>query len=218
MRLLNETKEALERQTATAEVLQVISSSVSDAQPVLEKIVDSCVHLFDAAGIAVMLVDADGLVHLTAFHTVGRAEGPEIWRAENSARMAEMLQSRFPMPVAGTATAEAIAAGCVLNYSDVLNGPDVPAPMRSLAQLMGSSYSQMFAPLMLGGRGIGAISLQRPALGGFTTKEQALLASFADQAVIAIQNAKLFNETQEARVQAEAANQAKSAFLATMSH
>ena len=218
VRLLNETKEALERQTATAEVLQVISSSVSDAQPVLEKIVDSCVHLFDAAGIAVMLVDADGLVHLTAFRTVGRAEGPEIWRAENSARMAEMLQSRFPMPVAGTATAEAIAAGCVLNYSDVLNGPDVPAPMRSLAQLMGSSYSQMFAPLMLGGRGIGAISLQRPALGGFTTKEQALLASFADQAVIAIQNAKLFNETQEARVQAEAANQAKSAFLATMSH
>ena len=196
---LAQTQQALERQTATAEVLRVIGSSMADTQPVLDKIVDSCAHLFDATGIAMMLVDADGLVHLPAFRMVGRADGPEVWRPENATRVAEMLQSRFPMPLAGTATAEVIASGRVLNYADVLNGSDVPAPMRGLAQVMGGvNYSQMFAPLMQGGRGIGALSLQRPALGGFTTQEQELLASFADQAVIAIQNAKLFNETKEA--------------------
>ena len=68
------------------------------------------------------------------------------------------------------------------------------------------------------GRGIGAICVFRQPPRPFTDKEIALLRTFADQAVIAIQNARLFREAQEARAAAETANEAKSAFLATMSH
>ena len=63
-RLFNETKEALERQTATAEVLQVISSSVSDAVPVFEKILDSCQKLIECTDVSVLTVEQDSLVHL----------------------------------------------------------------------------------------------------------------------------------------------------------
>ena len=62
-RLFNETKEALEQQTATAEVLQVISSSVADAAPVFDKILDSCRHLFASEQLGIFLVDDDGCVH-----------------------------------------------------------------------------------------------------------------------------------------------------------
>ncbi len=74
------------------------------------------------------------------------------------------------------------------------------------------------APMLWEGPGIGHIEVARMPPQPFTDKEIALLQTFADQAVIAIQNAKMFKETQEARAQAEAANEAKSAFLATMSH
>ncbi len=83
-------------------------------------------------------------------------------------------------------------------------GADVPRGVRAAALANGLNYSQMMAPLMQGARGIGAIVLIRPALGCFTEKEQALLKTFADQAVIAIQNARLFNETKEALEQQKA--------------
>nr|MCU0921588.1 GAF domain-containing protein [Burkholderiaceae bacterium] len=197
-RLFNETKEALERQTATAEVLQVISSSVSDAQPVLEKILDSCTHLFDVATATVMLVGEDGLLHLSATRTVSREGAPADWTDADVTAAAERGRAVFPMPLAGTGTAAAIACGKVLNFPDVLNGTDVPRGVRAAALAMGINYSQMMAPLMQGTRGLGAIALARSALGGFTDREQALLKSFADQAVIAIQNARLFRETNEA--------------------
>ena len=68
------------------------------------------------------------------------------------------------------------------------------------------------------GRGVGSICVFRQPPRPFSDKEVTLLRTFADQAVIAIQNARLFSETQEARAAAEAANEAKSSFLATMSH
>ena len=78
--------------------------------------------------------------------------------------------------------------------------------------------SLLYVPLIWKGQGIGAFEVTRMPTKPFTDKEIALIKTFADQAVIAIQNAKMFKETQEARAQAEAANEAKSAFLATMSH
>ncbi len=197
-RLFNETKEALERQTATAEVLQVIASSVSDAQPVLETILDSCSHLFDAAGLNVMLIGDDGLLHLSASRLLPRAGGPAGWAEADYAAAGEKGRTVFPMPLGGTGTSIAIASGQVLNFPDVLHGADVPRGVRAPALAMGVNYSQMMAPLMQGTRGLGSISLQRWALGGFSAKEIALLKTFADQAVIAIQNAKMFKETQEA--------------------
>ncbi|MEO5883421.1 MAG: GAF domain-containing protein, partial [Caldimonas sp.] len=197
-RLVEETKVALERQTATAEVLQVISNSVADAQPVLEKILESCSHLFDAQVLSVMLIEEDGLLHLSASRADFRSGDRAAWTQADYAVKGEKIRALFPMPLAGTGTAEAIASGRVLNFPDVLNGADVPHGVRAPAQAMGINYSQMMAPLMQGTRGLGAISLARPALGGFTDAEQALLKTFADQAVIAIQNANMFNETKEA--------------------
>ena len=198
VRLFNETKEALEQQTATAEVLQVISSSIADAQPVLEKILESCSHLFDAQRMAIMLIGEDGRLHLAARLTVARSGGQPGWAPAVLQAHEAHTRSVFPMPLAGTGTAAAIASGHVLNFPDVLNGADVPQGVRAVAQRNGLNYSQMIAPLMQGERGIGALALIRPALGGFTQKEQALLKSFADQAVIAIENARLFRETNEA--------------------
>ncbi|MCU0940532.1 MAG: GAF domain-containing protein, partial [Burkholderiaceae bacterium] len=195
---LAQTQAALQQQTATAELLQVISSSVADAQPVLEKILDSCTHLFDVNSASVMLIGEDESLHLSAHRSLwdeGRPVG--MTDAEYAAARARMLAT-FPKPLAGTATAVAIASGRVLNFPDVLNGTDVPRAVRATALASGINYSTMMAPLMQGTRGLGAISLMRAALGGFSEREQALLKTFADQAVIAIQNAKMFRETQEA--------------------
>ena len=79
--------------------------------------------------------------------------------------------------------------------------------------------SAIFAPLLRGdGAALGTIGVFRRVTGGFSEKDVALLETFADQAVIAIENVRLFNETKQARAAAEAANEAKSSFLATMSH
>ncbi len=119
-RLFNETQEALERQTATAEVLQAIAGSVSDAQPVLEKILDSCTHLFDVASATVMLVGEDGLLHLSADRSMSREGAPAGWTEADFAAAADRTRAVFPMPLAGTGTAAAIAGGRVLNFPDVL--------------------------------------------------------------------------------------------------
>ena len=89
-----------------------------------------------------------------------------------------------------------IAAGRVVNFPDILNGPGVPDGIRTTALAAGRHpyNSIMLAPLMQAGQGIGTIILGRQALGGFTDREQALFKTFADQAVIAIQNARLFKQ------------------------
>jgi signal transduction histidine kinase/DNA-binding NarL/FixJ family response regulator/putative methionine-R-sulfoxide reductase with GAF domain len=196
-RLFRETKESLQQQTATAEVLQVIGRSVEDAQPVLDKILDSCSRLMDCNVLGVNLVGDDGRLHFAASLVVGREDRPGWGQAELEV-LAETVKKVYPLPLENTAAAVAIASGRALNLADVLHGDDVPLGARLTAQAAGRNYSQLTAPLMKGGRGIGSIAVIREALGGFTAKEQALLKTFADQAVIAIRNAALFRETKEA--------------------
>ena len=196
-RLHAETREALQQQTATAEVLQVISSSVADAQPVLDKILESCHQLIGAPTQSIMLIGEDGRLHRAARLAVGDDSHAGWGQVELDAVNRE-ADSLFPIAMEGSATAQAIASAQVLNCPDVLHGAGVPEGVRAPARHLGRNYSQMIAPLVQGGRGIGSIVAQRPALGGFTPKEQALLKTFADQAVIAIQNAKMFRETNEA--------------------
>ncbi len=88
---------------------------------------------------------------------------------------------------------------------------------RKLAAEIGP-YTAIYSPLIWEGQGIGSLCVFRQPPRPFSEKEEALLRTFSDQAVIAIQNARLFRQTQEARAAAEAANEAKSSFLATMSH
>ncbi len=200
-RLFDETQEALDRQTATAEVLQVISSSMENAQPVFDKILESCQRLFSGHQLGISLVGDDGLVHLGAHR--------------GSAR--EVLERYYPRPVEQTSVGLSMAGPDVFHLPDVLAAPNPPHFMREVAEQMGS-YAIIVAPLMWEGRSIGSIHVTRQPPGPFAEKEIKLLKTFADQAVIAIQNAALFKQTREARAAAEAANEAKSAFLATMSH
>jgi GAF domain-containing protein/DNA-binding response OmpR family regulator len=200
-RLFNETKEALEQQTATAEVLQVISSSVADTAPVFDKILDSCRHLFAIEQLGIVLLGDDGLVHVAA------------WRGS----ALDAIVRTFPKPLDQTITSRVIRTRRPVHVPDAAAMPDAPAAVRSIVELIGN-HSAAYVPMVWEDRGIGSIMMLRQPPKPFSGKEIALLKTFADQAVIAIQNARLFKQTQEARAAAETANDAKSAFLATMSH
>ena len=197
-RLFNETQEALEQQTASAEVLRVISESVADAAPVFDTILDSCARIFNVEGSFIALVGDDGLLHLASIRAHATSQSEPGRTPDDLRRMAERVRAGYPRPLAGTGAEAAIRARHVLNFADVLNGPEVPAALRQAAVEMGVNYSMIMAPLMRGETGIGCLAMTRAALGGFTAKEEALLKTFADQAAIAIQNARLFNDTREA--------------------
>ncbi|HEY6511902.1 MAG TPA: GAF domain-containing protein, partial [Burkholderiaceae bacterium] len=181
VRLINETKEALEQQTATADVLQVISGSVADAQPVFEKILRSCQTLFAADELGAVLVGADGQLQLAA--ALGPGGVPR--------------ESRFVRPLAGSATELALREKRVLNYLDTGSAPDMPDTLRQVCEQL-QIRSLLMAPMLWESRGVGSILVGRASPLAFGDREEKLLRTFADQAVIAIQNSRLFNETKEA--------------------
>jgi signal transduction histidine kinase len=202
-RLFNETKEALEQQTATAEVLQVISSSVADTQPVFEKILHSCSRLFASSEQGIVLLDDDGQLQLGAHR--GSA--------------GEALKSMFPSPVGDDPLSRAMARAQVLHYADVLRDAEPGSRARRVAERLGlGSYTQVFAPMSWEGKGVGYLYVIRAPVAAFSDKEIGLLKTFAGQAAIAIQNARLFHEIQDKSRQLEVANRHKSEFLANMSH
>ncbi len=176
--LFNETREALEQQKASADILGVISKSVADAQPVFEKILESCKRLFDGDELDVLLIDDEGLLQVVAY--LGKAR--------------DTIMATFPAPWEVTPAGRAIRERRVANYSDVLNNPDTPPVLRRVGKIVGY-HSVAFAPMVWEDRGIGAVGVAR-SRGAFTEKEIALLQTFADQAVIAIENARLFDEVQ----------------------
>jgi GAF domain-containing protein/DNA-binding response OmpR family regulator len=210
-RLFNETKEALEQQRTSGEVLKVISHSVADTAPVFEAIGKACQQLFSGDQAVISLVGADGQVSHASMAT-----GPEVDPQQRDVSWA-LLNRGFPRPLERAYQAYPIRKRRVVHYPDLLNGPGVPEGMREVPRAIGN-FSMLIAPMLWEDQGIGTVHVVRQPPRPFSDKEHSLLASFADQAVIAIQNARLFKEAQEARAQAEAANEAKSAFLATMSH
>ncbi len=202
VRLFNETREALEQQRASSEVLAAISNSIADTAPVFERILSSCENLFAGRVIAIERVDDTGTIRIEAYR------GPE---------PAHDVTVIGPVAADASISANAIASRSVQHVPDIAGGDDVPAFSREAYRAVGVR-SVIVAPMLWEGRGIGVISVGRASTGPFSDKEIALLKTFADQAAIAIQNARLFAEAQEARAAAETANEAKSAFLATMSH
>src|SRR6185369_5805484 len=174
--------EALEQQTATAEVLRVISSSVADSKPVFEKILESCQRLFASNEQGILVVGNDNLLHLGSHHGAAR----------------EKVAALFPVPRAIGADA-ARRERSVIHIKDILGDADVPPGLRVIAEQIGvGTYSQVIAPMLWEGESIGSLYVIRQPAVGFSDKEIGLLRTFADQAVIAIQNARLFNETKEA--------------------
>ena len=179
--LFNETREALEQQTATAEVLRVISSSVSDTAPVFDKILASGQQLFATEQLGIFLVKDDGMVHADA------------WRGT----ALDAVARAFPRPAADTMTARAIEERRTIHIPDAVALADAPAAVRAMIEL-GGNFSVAWAPMLWEDRGVGSICVMRQPPRPFTDKELALLKTFADQAVIAIENARLFNATQAA--------------------
>ncbi|HEY5897139.1 MAG TPA: GAF domain-containing protein, partial [Burkholderiales bacterium] len=201
VRLFNETKEALEQQKASGEVLGAISSSIADTKPVFDKILRSCERLFEGNLVGITLATPDNKVELVAYEGENR----------------DQIAALYPMALSREAgTGCAILDRKVVHFADVRAG-SAPTQVVKGAQALGFK-TIIFAPMLFEGRGIGAIWVARKLAEPFSDKQITLLKTFADQAVIAIQNARLFREIQEKSVQLEVANKHKSDFLANMSH
>jgi signal transduction histidine kinase/DNA-binding response OmpR family regulator len=180
VRLFNETKEALQQQTATAEVLKVISGSQSDTQPVFSMIARRAMELCDAQFCAVFRFDGE-LVRLVAHHGLS-PEG------------AVAYERNFPQrPGRHNAIGRAIQECTIAHIADV----EADREYRSLDIARAVTFRGILAvPLLLGGRAIGGIAVSRSTAGLFPDKLVDLLHTFADQAVIAIENVRVFSELQ----------------------
>jgi GAF domain-containing protein len=172
--------EALDQQTATSEILRVISASPTDVQPVFEAIVGSACRLCEATFSSLNLLEGSQLM-LTAAHGV------------RPTALAEAQQA-YPQPVTpGTTSGRAILERRVVHIEDARLDPDYTNPVRDSIGIR----SVLTVPLLREDFPIGAVSVWRDEVRPFTETQTALLQTFADQAVIAIENVRLFKELEE---------------------
>jgi two-component system NtrC family sensor kinase len=190
-RLFNETKEALEQQTATAEILKVIASSPNDVQPVLEAVADRAMSLLNCWSVIVGLFDGEQM-HFGA----ARGALPDT---------EEHLRKLYPArPDPETNQGRCILERAAINVADLQ--ADASPRNRERARMRGFRAG-LVVPMLRDGQPVGTISVSRREAGAFAANEVQLLQTFADQAVIAIQNARLFNETREALEQQTATSE-----------
>lgn len=176
-RLFNETRETLEHQTATADILKVMAASPSDVQPVFEAIAANANRLIGGFSTAVLRY-IDGAAHLAAF-TPGDPAGDRV------------LQASFPVPFAQFPAYQLTANG----ESAQLPDTEFEPAARDIARARGFR-SMLFTPLMSEGEAKGVIIATRRTTGAFAEDHVRLLQTFADQAVIAVKNVSLFNQVQ----------------------
>ena len=180
-----ELAESLEHQTATAEILKVIASSPTDVQPVFREIAASAKRLLGGVSAGVTRIIGD-TVHLVAFTALDPASD-------------EAVRKAYPRPLAEFQGHERLLKGEALEHAD-LEADGVPPPIRDLGRYRGYR-AQLSIPLTIGDALIGVITVAREKAGPFSPRECEILRAFADQAVIAINNVNLFNETQESLAQ-----------------
>jgi signal transduction histidine kinase len=200
-RLLNELRESLQQQAATADVLKVISRSTFDLQTVLDTLVKSAARLCQADHSFVFL--RDGEVYRCVS---GSGDIPE-W--------IDFLKRQEILPSRGTVAARAVLERRTIHIPDVLADPEYTFHE---AQRRGGFRTALGVPLLREGVPSGVIVLTRPTVRPFDAKHIELVTTFADQAVIAIENVRLFDEIQYKNRQLQMASENKSQFVSSMSH
>jgi GAF domain-containing protein len=178
-RLLNELRESLQRQAATSDVLKVISRSTFDLQTVFDTLVESAARLCRADKANIARLDGDNIKYMAAY-----GFQPEF--------MDYMLSLRLKVD-RGSISGRAVIQGRVIHVHDVLADPEFTL---FESQKRGNFRTALGVPLLREGTPIGVMFLSRPAVDPFTQPEIDLVATFADQAVIAIENVRLFDEVQ----------------------
>jgi signal transduction histidine kinase len=190
VRLFQELKESLEQQTATGEILGVIARSPTDIQPVLDAVASSATRLCDASD--AVIVRLDGSRFILAAHS-GLHETPP---------------AGSPVPLTrGFPGGRAVLDRTTVVVADLLEVIDSEFPETKALQQRYGYRSLVATPLLREGSAVGALAVLRTEVRPFTDKQIALLKTFADQAVIAIENVRLFQELKESLEQQTATSE-----------
>ena len=200
-RLLNELRELLQQQTATADVLKVISRSTFDLKAVLNTLVELAARLCEADMAAIPRLIRSDLRHFASYGYTPHFQ--------------EFLERHPIVPGRGTATGRAALEGRTVHIADVLADPEYTL---TEGQKIARYRTLLAVPLVREAAPVGVLVMARIAQRSFTPKQIELASTFADQAVIAIENVRLFDEIQDKSRQLAEASQHKSQFLANMSH
>jgi signal transduction histidine kinase len=197
-----ELEEALARQTATSEILRVISRFQTDVQPVFDAIAARALDLCRATTGWVYRFDGE-LIHIAAAHSL-RPEAVAV------------VRQSYPMPPSrGGGTARAVLSRAIVYIPDIREDDEYRLEVLAKA----ADYRSVLAvPMLLDGTPIGVVVVTGAEAGAFSQRQIELLQTFADQAVIAVENVRLFKELAQKSRELEAASRHKSEFLANMSH
>jgi GAF domain-containing protein len=199
-RLLNELRESLQQQTATADVLKVISRTAFDLQPIFDTLVENAVRLCEAERAFLFRFDGK-LLRSAASYNV-------------SPELREFVEKNPIAPGRHSISARAALERRTVHVPDIQDDPEYAYAVRDERPIR----TTLAVPMLKGDDLVGTITIYRLELKPFTDKQIALVETFADQAVIAIENVRLFNEIQDKSRQLELASQNKSQFLSSMSH